>query len=78
MNAIAKPPSTTEAMKVEYTAYPSREYGYRSFSVNDLRQSTDYQNFDFSFDRKKLNLRGEFRVFIYQPIEINLDKIVVK
>lgn len=69
-------PDTQEVAKLEYAAYPNGEYSLRSVTAAELRKP-GYQVFEVPFERLKIDLQGELRVFVTAPFDVWVDRIEV-
>jgi len=66
----------TPVIRVEYSDYPTADYTSMNLTASDLSTS-EYKNFLLSVNHQKFGRQGEVRVFILQPIEVNLQSIIV-
>lgn len=68
----------TGIMRIEYSGYPSGEDSGRVILAKELRHAgPGYQSFIIPLDHTKVNVRGEFRIVVYNPITAHVDSIII-
>ncbi|MBU6389266.1 phospholipid carrier-dependent glycosyltransferase [Patescibacteria group bacterium] len=72
-------PDNTGIMRLEYAEYQGNIYAHREVTAGELRKNQGtYQPYALRFSLAKLDAQGEFRIFMYHPAEVWVDRITAR
>ncbi|HSI20943.1 MAG TPA: hypothetical protein VLA04_04595 [Verrucomicrobiae bacterium] len=63
--------------KIEFSSYPAGERSERNVTLGELKAQNGFAPYTLKVQRKRLNLPGEFRMFVYGDYVLDFDAITV-